>query len=142
MTLTSAFSLALYLGGLGHVILAGMAPQVPKYLRWREDLASLTTMNRHLFWTYGCYIACTNAAFGLYTIAFHDDLMAGVPAALGVAGFIGVYWLVRLVLDFLVLPQAHWPKGPGMLAGHVALTFLFVCLTGTYLGVVVWHATR
>ncbi len=136
------FSISLYLGGLGHLILAAMAPQVPKQLRWREDLASLTPMNRKLFWTYGCYIAATNLAFGLYTFAMHDDLLAGVPAALAVAGFIGVYWLVRLGLDFVVLPYSDWPKGGSMFFAHLALAGLFACLTVTYLGLVVWHGVR
>jgi hypothetical protein len=49
-------------------------------------------------------------AFGTLTLMFHDELLRGDRVALGLAGFIGVFWLMRVVMDFTVHTHADWPQ--------------------------------
>jgi hypothetical protein len=138
MNLPALFGLALWLAAIGHACLLGAAVQVPARLGWRQDLASLRPMNRKLLWTYGGFTVLTIVAFGLLTAVLHDELLAGDRAALGLAAFIGVYWLARLGVDAWY-GHAGWPPGRAMVAGHVLLSGLFAALSATYLGLVAWQ---
>lgn len=132
-------SLALWLAGIGHFCVLIASFQVPWRLGWKEDLAMLTPFNRKLMWTYGGFTLLTIVAFGVLTLLLHDEMLRGDRAALALAAFIGIYWTTRIVVDFTYYKHEDWPPGRGFVLGHLLLTFLFVCLAGTYIGLLVWH---
>lgn len=132
-------SLALWLAGVGHFCILAASVQVPFRLGWKQDLAKLSSFNRKLMWTYGAFTAMTIAAFGLLTLMLHTELLRGDRAALGLAMFIGLYWMTRVLVDCCYFRHSDWPRGPQFVLGHVLLTSLFVALAATYLGLVAWH---
>lgn len=140
MTARELFSLALWLAAIGHLVVLAAGLQAPYRLRWREDFAKLVPFNRKIFWVYSAYIVMFIAAFSAFTFYFHDELLRGDRTALAVALFIGVFWLGRIAVDFFYYRHSDWPRGRGFAIGHVMLTSLFICLSGTYLGLVAWHA--
>lgn len=133
------FGLALWIAGIGHFCILGASLQAPYHLRWRDDLAKLSPFNRKLMWVYGAYTVFTIVAFGTLTFMLHGELLRGDRAALALAGFIGSYWGVRVLVDIFYYGHAGWPKGPAFVVGHVLLLSLFCVLAGTYLGLVIWH---
>jgi hypothetical protein len=132
------FSLALWLAGIGHFCVLIASFQVPSRLHWKEDLRKLTSFNRKLMWVHGAFAVLTIIAFGTLTLELHGEMLRGDRAALGVALFIGVYWALRIAVDFFYYDHTDWPSGPGFVAGHILLTSLFTYLTATNLGLVVW----
>ena len=138
-TVEEWMSLALWLAGAGHFGVLIASFQVPYRLRWKEDLAKLTPFNRKLMWVYGGFTVYTILSFGVLTLFLHDEMLRGERAGLALSAFIGIYWLLRVVVDFTYFEHADWPKGRAFVAGHVLLTMLFVFLVVTYLGVSVWH---
>lgn len=139
MNATRLFDVLLWLAGIGHFTVLIASFQVPARLRWREDLAKLLPVNRKLMWTYGVFIVLTIVSFGALTLALHAEMLRGDRAALGLAMFIGVFWTMRIVLDFTYHTHADWPRGARFVVAHVMLLTLFVALAGTYLGLVLWH---
>jgi hypothetical protein len=133
------FSLALWLAGIGHFCVLIASFQVPSRLRWREDLQKLTSFNRKLMWVHGGFAVLTIIAFGTLTLALHGEMLRGDRAALGVALFIGIYWALRIAVDFFYYDRTDWPRGRGFVAGHILLTSLFVFLAATNLGLVFWR---
>ncbi len=132
-------SLALWLAGIGHFCVLGASFQVPARLGWKYDLLKLAPFNRKLMWTYSGFTLFTIVAFGLLTLSLHEEFLRGEPAALGLASFIGMFWTLRLLVDFFYFTHEDWPAGRGMVLGHVLLSTLFVALAATYLGLVAWH---
>ena len=132
------FSLALWLAGIGHFCVLGASFQVPNRLGWKNDLVKLAPFNRKLMWTYGAFTVLTIVAFGTLTLVLHNELLRGDRAALGLAVFIGVYWTVRLLVDFFYFTDDDWPVGRAFRWGHFLLTSLFAAMAGTYLGLVAW----
>ena len=132
-------SLVLWLAGAGHFCVLIASFQVPRRLKWREDLAKLATFNRKIMWVYGGFTVYTIAAFGVMTLALHGELMRGERAALVLACFIGFYWLLRIIVDFAYYSHADWPKGMSFRLGHVLLSSLFAFLSTSYLGLTLWH---
>jgi alginate O-acetyltransferase complex protein AlgI len=132
------FSLALWLAGIGHLCVLIASFQVPSRLHWSEDLKKLTSFNRKLMWVHGAFAVLTIIAFGTLTMGLHGEMLRGDRAALGVALFIGVYWALRIAVDFFYYDHKDWPIGRGFIAGHILLTLLFAYLAATNLGLVIW----
>lgn len=130
-------SLAIWLSGIGHFCVLVASFQVPSRLKWKEDLHKLTPFNRKLMWVHGGFAVLTIVAFGILTLALHEELLRGDRAALGLALFIGVYWALRIVVDFTYYEHTDWPRGQGFVVGHVLLNLLFTFLAVTNLAVFV-----
>ena len=138
-TLTALFSVALRLAALASfcVLLAGA--QVPSRLRWKEELARLSPFNRKMMWTYYGFIGGSIVAFGILTLALHDEMLHGDRSALALCAFMGLWWTARIVVDALWYSHADWPAGRAFVVGHALLTSAFVAMAATYLGVVAAH---
>ena len=134
-------ALALWLAAAGHFTLLAVSVQVPARLGWRTDLAKLTRFNRRFVWVAGGYIVFTYLAFGVLTLALHDEMLRGDRSAVGLAAFIGLYWLIRLVIDATAFRAAPWPPGRLFRLGHAALVMLFGYFATVYLGLAASHLT-
>ena len=133
------FSLALWLAGVGHFCVLIASFQVPARLHWKEDLRHLTPFNRKLMWVYGGFTVFTIVSFGILMLALHSELLRGDRAALALALFIGIYWTLRIVVEFFYYDLADWPRGRGLVAGRILLTLLFVYLAGSNLALFFWQ---
>jgi hypothetical protein len=133
------FDLVLWLTGAGHFVILVASFQVPYRLHWKEDLEKLMPFNRKLLWVQSGFTVLTIVAFGTLTLVLHTELLRGDRAALGLAGFVGVYWTTRVLVDSFYFSHTDWPKGKEFVIGHVLLTFLFLALAAGYLGLVLWH---
>jgi hypothetical protein len=133
------FNLDLWLAGVGHFVILIASFQVPLRLRWKQDLAKLMPFNRKLLWVQGGFTVLTIIAFGTLTLALHKELLRGDRAAIGLACFIGIYWITRIAVDAFYFSSADWPPGKQFVIGHILLTLLFVVLAASYLGLCIWH---
>ena len=133
------FGTALWLAGIGHFCVLIASFQVPSRLGWKEDLQKLTSFNRKLMWVHGGFAVLTIIAFGMLTLALHAEMLRGDRAAIGLALFIGVYWTLRIVVDFSYYEHKDWPRGGNLMIGHILLTSLFGYLASTNLGLVIWR---
>jgi hypothetical protein len=136
--MTALLGPALWLAGLGHFALLAVSGQIPFRLDWRTQLPRLNDANRKLFLVACGYIVFTYLSFGVLTLVLHDEMLAGERGAVALAAFIGLYWLVRLVLDWFWFGHGDWPPGRWFVLGHIALELLFAYLSLAYLAVVGW----
>ncbi|MDQ6711150.1 MAG: hypothetical protein M3Z11_11420 [Candidatus Dormibacteraeota bacterium] len=81
----------------------------------------------------------TIVAFGSLTLGLHREFLRGDRAALALAGFIGLYWVARIVVDTFYFDHADWPRGRAFVFVHVMLTGLFLALASTYIGLLMWR---
>jgi NADH:ubiquinone oxidoreductase subunit 6 (subunit J) len=93
-------------------------------------------------WVHGGFAVYTIFAFGVMSLFLHNEMLRGDRAALSLACFIGLYWLLRIVVDFAYYSHRDWPRGAAFRVGHVLLTSLFVFLSTSYLGLTLWHWLR
>jgi len=131
-------STALWFAGIGHFCVLIASFQVPARLGWKEDLQKLTSFNRKLMWVHGGFAVLTIIAFGTLTLALHAEMLRGDRAALGLALFIGIYWALRIAVDFTYYEHKDWPRGGSFVIGHILLTSLFGYLAVANLGLVIW----
>ena len=133
------FGIGLWLAGVGHFVILIASFQVPSRLHWKQDLRSLLPFNRKLLWVQSGFTVLTILAFGVLTLALHSELLRGDRAAFGLASFIGLYWLARVLVDAFYFSHEDWPRGAQFVVGHVLLTALFSALAACYLGLVIWQ---
>ncbi|MBL4674617.1 MAG: hypothetical protein JKY70_00160 [Mucilaginibacter sp.] len=114
------------LAGVGQLMLALGSIMVPKVLKWPQELAKVEPMIKRLFWVYAVYILVINCSFGLLSLFMSEQLTNATPLASAVSGFIAVYWISRLSIQFLYFDRSNFPKGIWPIAGEVVLVTAFV----------------
>ena len=119
------------LAGVGQLSVLVASSLVPLKLNWKRDLASLPTLHRQMYWTYGGYVVLGIIALGTISLACADELSSGSRLATAFCIYASVFWGVRLALQavFDVKPHltAWWLR-----LGYRTLTLLFLFFTVAY----------
>lgn len=101
-------------------------------LRWAEETRKLNPLTHQVFWTYAGYICVSNLCFGLLTAFLPSSLIDGSPLATAVSGFIALWWLARVVIQFTYFDRSQAPSGVFFVVAEIALAVLFGVLMLTY----------
>jgi hypothetical protein len=125
----------------GSVVLAGLAQMglvlvgvhVPRVFGWKEDLARLRPRNRRLFWVYGIFTALSNLGFGALSLVYPGEIARGKGVAGGLALFLGLYWVARLVVQYGAFNTPDWPEEGRSALGRHGMGAVFLLLAGVYL---------
>lgn len=131
-TFFSHIKLWLQVGGLAQLLLVAGSLAIPKILKWGSELIKVQLLIKQMFWTYTAYILVINLCFGLLSVFAADALTDGSQLAMLVTGFIAVYWISRVLVQFFYFDRAGFPKGKWHTAGEVGLVALFVFLSLVY----------
>jgi hypothetical protein len=125
-------SYAICAAALGHLLVLIASVQAPARLGWKHDIPKLTRFNQKVFWVYGFYILLCIVSFAALTWRLHDEFLAGELAARWIAGFIAVFWTVRVLIDLFWYDHRDWPQGNALVAAHALATSLFCTLAVVY----------
>lgn len=105
---------------------------VPGVLDWRTQLAALPRLLRQLIWVHGAFIVLVIVGFGLLSLALAPRLADGSLLARSVCGFISLFWLARLAIQFFVFDATAYLdrlylalgyRGLSVSFGYLALVF-------------------
>ena len=121
-----------FIAGLAQVVLVLGSLAIPKILNWRPELAKVQPLIKQMFWTYAAYILVINLCFGLLSIFDSLDLINGSKLAMLITGFIAVYWISRVLIQFFYFDRANFPAGKWNKLAEVLLVSLFVFLSVVY----------
>jgi len=122
----------LMVAGIGQIGLVLGSTLVPRLLGWRDELEKVSPMIKQMFWVYAIYIFMTNLSFGLLSVLVPEILSDGTMLAAIVTGFISVYWISRLFIQFFYFDRKNFPSGKHYRLGEAALVVLFVFLSAVY----------
>ncbi len=126
--------------GIAHIFLTMGSLVIPRVLNWKKDLAHLKPLLRQMFWTYAGYILVINFSFGLVSILGADDLLNQSFLAKSITLFIALYWLARVVIQFVYFDKTDAPKGLLFTLGEIALVSLFVLFTLVYFAAFLYNS--
>ncbi len=119
------------LAGAGQLCILIASALVPFRLNWARDLASLPTLHRQMYWTYGGYVVLGIVALGAVSLACADELAGGSRLARAVCLYGAAFWGVRLCLQPVFDVKQHLTAW-WLTAGYHTLTVLFVSFTAVY----------
>lgn len=126
------FKNALILAGVAQLGIAAFSLFIPLLLGWRDETARLKPLTRQVFWTYASYILGFHVAFGLLSLLAPAALLEGTLLARMVCGFIAVYWLVRLTLQFVAYDRSVAAGRPLFRFAEAAYVSTFAYLVLVY----------
>jgi len=117
--------------GAGQLSILIASSLVPFKLQFKRDLASLPTLHRQLYWTYGGYVVMGIITLGVISLACADELAAGSRLARAVCIYGTLFWGIRLSLQAVLDVKPHLTAW-WLTAGYHTLTVLFLCFTALY----------
>ena len=103
-------------------------------LKWKSDLERVSLLLREVFQVHVWFISITLAIFGVITLRFADELACG-SNTLGrwFGAAIGLFWMIRTVLQVTYYSASHWRGQKGRTAAHVLLSITYGCFAAVYL---------
>lgn len=115
----------LILVSLGHAVF-------PKYFKWKQELASLSVINRQLMYVHSFFIALIVGLIGILCLTSADDLQYtefGRRISLGLA----VFWAIRLFIQFFVYSSATWKGKTFETVIHILISIFWVYLSCVFI---------
>ncbi len=104
----------------------------PKYFKWKNELSSLSLINRQLMMVHTFFIALTVFLMGLLCLTSSAEVIntvLGKKISLGLA----IFWTIRLFVQFFGYSSKHWLSKKFETSVHILFSFLW-----TYLSFVFW----
>jgi hypothetical protein len=120
------------LAGIGQIMLIIGSLAIPKILHWQQELNKVRPLIKQMFWTYAAYILVINLCFGLVSLFAYRDLTNGSTLAVLINGFIAVYWISRVLIQFFYFDRSDFPDGKLHKLGEAVLVLLFIGLSIVY----------
>lgn len=115
----------IFISGILHLgTLLGSA-QVPKELDFKHELPKLSPMLQHWILTAGLYVVINLIAFGVISLVFSEQLASGSSLARAFCGYVAIFWLVRLAIQFFVFDAKPYLRNWFLKLGYHGLTVVF-----------------
>jgi hypothetical protein len=117
--------------GAGQLSILIASSLVPFKLQFKRDLASLPSLHRQLYWTYGGYVVMGIITLGAISLTCADELAAGSRLARAFCIYGMLFWGIRLCLQAVLDVKTHLTAW-WLTAGYHTLTVLFLFFTLVY----------
>lgn len=122
----------IFISGILHLgTLIGSA-QVPKELKFNEELPKVAPLMRHWILVAGAYVVLNLIAFGVISLTLSKELASGSPLARALCGYVAIFWGCRLVVQFFVFDAKPYLRNWFLTLGYHGLTLVFTWHTLVY----------
>ena len=114
--------------GIFLIILAIIHIAFPKRFNWKDELSSLSLLNRQMMYVHTFFIAVTVLLMGLLCFTSSTELTKtdlGKKICFGLA----LFWLLRLIIQFFGYSKTLWKGKTFETIIHIIFSFLWVYLT-------------
>jgi hypothetical protein len=110
-------------------------------MKWEPDLAQMPLLLREVFRIHCYFISITLVIFGALTWRFAADMAAATsPICVWLALGIGIFWLVRSIMQWLHYSPSHWRGQTGRTIIHFLLFFGYGALAAVYVTAAFWRS--
>lgn len=111
--------------GLLLIALALMHVFFPKYFNWKEQLSTLSIINRQMMYVHSFFIAFVVMLMGLLCLTSASDLLS---TALGkrISLWLGIFWTIRLLIQFFGYSSQNWKGKSFETTVHFLLSLLWI----------------
>lgn len=108
--------------GIVLILLALVHVIFPKYFNWKQEMSSLSLINRQMFLVHTFFIAFMVLLMGVLCVLYPDDLVGtsfGHVISLGLS----IFWGVRFIFQVAVYSSALWKGKIFETIVHIIFTF-------------------
>ena len=104
----------------------------PRQFNWKQELSSLSIINREMMYVHTFFIAFTLFLIGLLCLTSSTELISttfGKRVSLG----LGVFWTLRMLIQFFVYSSTTW-KGKRMeTIIHILFSIFWTYLSAVFI---------
>lgn len=111
--------------GLSHAFLN-------RYFEWDAELAGVSLFTRKVFFVHTFFIALTVTMMGAFSAMYARALVEPQVLSRAILAGMTVFWGSRLVAQFTAYESAIWRGDRFRTRMHVAFSFFWTYVTGTY----------
>ena len=105
----ASLELALRVVALAQLAVAILNLFLIRIMKWKSDLGRASLLIREVFHIHVVFISITLSIFGALTWRFAYEIAnAASPLAIWLAVAIGLFWLVRSIMQWLHYSASHW----------------------------------
>ena len=118
--------------GIMLIVLASIHVVFPRFFKWKQELNSLSIINRQLMVVHTFFIALMSLLNGWLCLSSAPDLIytnLGKKISLG----LGIFWSIRLFIQFFGYSPAIWRGKPFETTVHVLFSILWTYLSFIFL---------
>lgn len=114
------------------IVLALLHFSFPKYFNWKQELSSLSIMNRQIMYVHSFFIAFVVFLVGLLCLTSSSELISttlGKRISLG----IGIFWAARLIIQFFGYSSKIWKGKLFETTVHIIFSLFWAYLTTIFM---------
>jgi hypothetical protein len=105
---------------------------VPQRFRWREEMASLSLLNRQIFLVHSAFIVLILALFSALLLTCGDLLLDGTRLSQAVLVGLTIFWGVRMLAQWFYYSPAVWRGNRFNTVMHYVFSAVWVYMTTTF----------
>jgi len=104
----------------------------PRQFNWKQELSSLSIMNREMMYVHTFFIAFTLLLIGVLCLTSSKEL---VETALGkrISLGLGIFWIVRLYVQFFGYSSKTWKGKPFETIVHILFSIFWTYLSAIFI---------
>lgn len=114
------------------IVLALLHFSFPKYFNWKQELGSLSIVNRQIMYVHSFFIAFVVFLIGLLCLTSSSELISttlGKRISLG----IGIFWAARLIIQFFGYSSKIWKGKAFETTIHIIFSLFWAYLTTIFM---------
>jgi hypothetical protein len=120
--------------GILLILLATIHIIFPKHFNWKEELSSLSLINRQMTYVHTFFIALTVLLMGVLCLTSSVQLIETDLGKKICLGF-GIFWAIRLFIQFFGYSSKLWKGKAFETVVHIVFSFLWVYLSYVFLAI-------
>lgn len=116
------------------IVLALTHVVFPRYFNWKQELSSLSLINKQIMQVHSFFIAVTVFLMGLLCLTCSEELtgtVLGKRISLG----LGIFWSTRLVIQFFGYSSRVWRGKTFETTIHIVFSLLWVYLSVIFISI-------
>ena len=118
--------------GILLIVLALIHIGFPRYFKWKEELSSLSIMNRQMMYVHSSFIAFTVFLMGLLCLTSSSELIGTVLGKRISLGF-GIFWTARLFIQFFGYSNKVWKGKTFKTTIHILFSLFWTYLSAIFI---------
>jgi hypothetical protein len=118
--------------GVLQIFLALIHIPFPTYFNWKQELKSLSLINRQIMIVHTIFIALIVFLIGILSIFKSDELIYN-PFGKIISLGIGFFWFVRLLIQFFGYSSSLWKGKRFETFIHLLFSFMWIYFSSVYL---------
>jgi hypothetical protein len=120
--------------GILLILLAIIHIIFPRHFNWKEELSSLSLINKQMMYVHTFFIALTVLLMGILCSTSWAELIETNLGKKICLGF-GIFWGIRLVIQFFGYSSKLWKGKIFETFVHIVFSFLWVYLSYVFLAI-------